>query len=37
LHAWFAGDDFGRLVTHFVPIGEFPGPFPFFDADGQLL
>ena len=37
LHAWFAGDGFGRLVTHFVPIGEFPGPYPFFDAGGQLL
>jgi 3',5'-cyclic-AMP phosphodiesterase len=37
LHAWFAGDGFGKLVTHFVPIGEFPGPYPFFDADGQLL
>ncbi len=37
LHAWFAGDDFGRLVTHFVPIGEFPGPFPFFDGEGKLL
>jgi len=37
LHAWFAGDGFGRLVTHFVPIGEFPGPYPFFDAEGQLL
>ena len=37
LHAWFAGEGFGTLVTHFVPIGEFPGPHPFFDADGQLL
>jgi Icc protein len=37
LHAWVASDGFGRLVTHFVPIGEFPGPYPFFDADGQLL
>ena len=37
LHAWFAGDGFGRLVTHFVPIGEFPGPYPFFDANGELL
>jgi Icc protein len=35
LHAWFSGER--RLVTHFVPIGEFPGPYPFFDADGQLL
>ncbi len=37
LHAWFAGDGFGKLVTHLVPIGEFPGPYPFFDADGKLL
>jgi 3',5'-cyclic-AMP phosphodiesterase len=37
LHAWFKGGRFGTLVTHFVPIGEFPGPHPFFDADGQLL
>jgi 3',5'-cyclic-AMP phosphodiesterase len=37
LHAWLAGDGFGKLVTHFVPIGEFPGPHPFFDAEGQLL
>jgi Icc protein len=37
LHAWFAGEGFGRLVTHLVPIGKFPGPYPFFDADGQLL
>lgn len=37
LHAWFAGDGFGSLVTHFVPIGDFPGPHPFFDADGKLL
>ncbi len=37
LHAWFKGDRFGSLVTHFVPIGEFPGPHPFFDAKGELL
>jgi len=37
LHAWFAGDRFGTLVTHLVPIGDFPGPHPFFDADGQML
>jgi 3',5'-cyclic-AMP phosphodiesterase len=35
LHIWFSGEH--RLVTHFVPIGEFPGPYPFFDAAGQLL
>lgn len=35
LHAWFA--DTGMLVTHHVPIGDFPGPHPFFDAAGKLL
>jgi 3',5'-cyclic AMP phosphodiesterase CpdA len=37
LHAWFAGDGFGNLVTHHVPIGDFKGPLPFFGADGKLL
>jgi 3',5'-cyclic AMP phosphodiesterase CpdA len=37
LHAWFAGDGFGELVTHHVPIGDFAGPFPFFARDGRLL
>jgi 3',5'-cyclic AMP phosphodiesterase CpdA len=37
LHAWFAGEGFAKLVTHFVPIGDFPGPYPFFDAGGKLL
>jgi 3',5'-cyclic AMP phosphodiesterase CpdA len=37
LHAWFAGDGFGELVTHLVPIGEFDGPHPFFGPDGKLL
>jgi len=37
LHAWFAGDGFGDLVTHHVPIGDFAGPFPFFAPDGRLL
>jgi len=37
LHAWFAGGRFGRLVTHFVPIGEFEGPYPFFDETGASL
>jgi 3',5'-cyclic-AMP phosphodiesterase len=37
LHTWFAGEDFGNLITHHVPIGDFPGPFPFFAADGRLL
>jgi len=37
LHAWFAGNEFGDLVTHHVPIGDFKGPLPFFGADGKLL
>jgi 3',5'-cyclic AMP phosphodiesterase CpdA len=37
LHAWFAGDGFGNLVTHQVPIGDFKGPLPFFGPDGKLL
>lgn len=37
LHAWFAGERFGDLVTHVVPIGDFDGPHPFFGADGKLL
>ena len=35
LHAWF--ETRGELVTHFVPIGDFAGPYPFFDASGKLL
>jgi 3',5'-cyclic-AMP phosphodiesterase len=37
LHAWFDEGRFGRLVTHFVPIGEFDGPYPFFDKAGASL
>jgi 3',5'-cyclic-AMP phosphodiesterase len=37
LHAWFAGDEHGELVTHVVPIGDFSGPHPFFDAQGRQL
>ena len=37
LHTWFSGEHFGDLITHHVPIGEFPGPFPFFGQDGRLL
>jgi 3',5'-cyclic-AMP phosphodiesterase len=37
LHAWFAGEGFGSLVTHQVPIGSFDGPHPFFGPDGRLL
>lgn len=36
LHRWqpAEGGPHGRLVTHFVPIGAFSGPHPFFDASG---
>ena len=37
LHAWFPGDEFGSVVTHSVPIGDFDGPYPFFGSDGKLL
>jgi 3',5'-cyclic AMP phosphodiesterase CpdA len=37
LHAWFAGEGFGSVVTHQIPIGEFDGPHPFFGPDGKLL
>jgi 3',5'-cyclic-AMP phosphodiesterase len=38
LHVWFAaGEDFGTIATHLVPIGDFAGPFPFFSPGGRLL
>jgi 3',5'-cyclic-AMP phosphodiesterase len=37
LHTWFAGEGFGHVVTHQVPIGTFDGPHPFFGPDGKLL
>jgi 3',5'-cyclic AMP phosphodiesterase CpdA len=37
LHAWRPGEGFGTLVTHWVPIGDFDGPYPFHDGLGQLL
>lgn len=37
LHVWFPGGGFGRLVTHTVLIGDFVGPHPLFDSDGQQL
>jgi 3',5'-cyclic-AMP phosphodiesterase len=37
LHVWFPGEDFGSVVTHWVPIGEFDGPHPFRDGSGRLL
>lgn len=33
LHTWNGR----QLVTHAVPIGDFAGPFPFFDPDGGLI
>jgi 3',5'-cyclic-AMP phosphodiesterase len=35
LHVWFP--ETRSLVTHWVPIGDFAGPYPFFGADGRLL
>ena len=37
LHAWFPGDGFGNVVTHWMPIGDFDGPHPFFGSDGRYL
>ena len=37
LHLWFRDADFGRVVTHVVPIGDFAGPSPFHDTTGRLL
>jgi 3',5'-cyclic-AMP phosphodiesterase len=37
LHSWFPGEEFGSIVTHQVPIGNFDGPHPFFGPDGKLL
>jgi 3',5'-cyclic-AMP phosphodiesterase len=37
LHCWFAGEGFGGVVTHQVPIGNFDGPYQFFGPDGKLL
>jgi 3',5'-cyclic-AMP phosphodiesterase len=37
LHIWFEGEGFGNVVTHLIPIGDFAGPYPFFDNGGQLL
>jgi 3',5'-cyclic-AMP phosphodiesterase len=33
LHAWIPGNGFGSVVTHVVPIGEFPGPYSYGYAD----
>ena len=37
LHVWLPDDRFGNVVTHWVPIGDFSGPHPFFDSDGRYL
>jgi 3',5'-cyclic-AMP phosphodiesterase len=37
VHAVFEDADFGRIVTHTVPIGEFDGPYPFSDSEGNFL
>jgi hypothetical protein len=29
LHAWLPGPGFGSVVTHLVPVGEFPGPYTY--------
>jgi 3',5'-cyclic AMP phosphodiesterase CpdA len=34
IHAW-AGD--GRIVTHQAVLGNFDGPYPFFEDDGALI
>ena len=33
LHVWLPGEGFGNVVTHVVPIGEFPGPYSYGYAD----
>ena len=37
LHAWFPGADFGTVVTHFVPIGDWGGPRPFRGSGDKQL
>lgn len=37
LHVWFADERFGNVVTHWIPIGDFGGPYPFFASDGRYL
>jgi 3',5'-cyclic-AMP phosphodiesterase len=37
LHVWSPGEDFGAVVTHWVPIGGFDGPHQFFGAGRTLL
>ena len=37
LHVWSPDENFGSIVTHWVPIGEFDGPHRFRDDHGQFL
>jgi 3',5'-cyclic-AMP phosphodiesterase len=37
LHVWFSDGRSGNVVTHWVPVGDFDGPHPFFGADGRYL
>ena len=34
IHAWLPGEG---LVSHLVPVDDYPGPYPFFHQDGQLI
>lgn len=36
LHVWDPASP-SRLTTHWVPIGQFAGPHPFFDSSGRLI
>jgi 3',5'-cyclic AMP phosphodiesterase CpdA len=35
LHAWLPGEEFGSVVTHVVPVGDFPGPYSYDYAQSQ--
>ena len=37
LHVWWPSGEFGSVVTHLVPIGDFDGPYPFRGGDGGFL
>jgi 3',5'-cyclic AMP phosphodiesterase CpdA len=37
LHVWSPAENFGSIVTHWVPIGEFDGPYRFRDDRGEFL
>lgn len=34
VHRWQASQP---LVTHYLPVGNYPGPWPFYDENGQLI